>query len=159
MNHWNLAGWLEHSFFHVGEFAAGSTEAAVGPYRSTFAEVYSIGDATGTNPVSGSASWSGTMAGIDHSTHQSGELTNRVRGNATVTIDDFSSPRMDVAFTNIRDTATNAHHGDMTWTSLPLTGGTFRGDGLVGHFYGPNHEEVGGVFLRNQISGAFGATR
>ena len=119
----------------------------------------SLGDATGTNPVSGSATWSGAMTGLDHSTHQYGELTNRVRGDATITIDDFSSSKADVAFTNIRDTATGAHHGDMTWSSLPLTDGTFWGDGLVGHFYGPNHEEVGGVFLRNQISGAFGATR
>ena len=110
MSHWNLAGWLEHSFFHVGEFATRDETGGI----KTFAEMYSIGNVTGTYPVSGSATWSGAMTGLDHSTHQYGELTNRVRGDATITIDDFSSSKADVAFTNIRDTATGAHRGDMT---------------------------------------------
>ena len=29
----------------------------------------------------------------------------------------------------------------------------------MGQFYGPNAEEVGGVFYRNDINGAFGAKR
>ena len=32
-------------------------------------------------------------------------------------------------------------------------------DRISGQFYGPNHEEVGGVFERNMIVGAFGAKR
>ena len=50
----------------------------------------------------------------------------------------------------------------MTWENLPVRNGRF-GEGfddptIEGRFYGPNHEEVGGIFERNQIIGAFGAT-
>ena len=155
----NVVGWLRHSLFHVGEFAAGSTEHAVGPYTSTFSEIYSIGVWSGTNPTSGSATWTGSMAGIDHARRVLGELSHRVRGAATITIDDFSAPSVDVSFTRVVSTSTGEGQADMVWNDLPLTGGTFRGDELVGHFYGPNQEEAGGVFRRDQISGAFGATR
>ena len=37
--------------------------------------------------------------------------------------------------------------------------GTFRANGLDGRFYGPNHEEAGGVFERNQIAGGFTLVR
>lgn len=37
--------------------------------------------------------------------------------------------------------------------------GVFDGSGIQGCFYGPNHEEVDGVFLRDMISGSFGASR
>lgn len=32
-------------------------------------------------------------------------------------------------------------------------------DHIEGRFYGPNHEETGGVFERNNIASAFGAIR
>ena len=51
----------------------------------------------------------------------------------------------------------------MAWTGLALTDGGFEtgaaGDSISGRFYGPDHEEVGGVFERNRIVGAFGAAR
>ena len=46
------------------------------------------------------------------------------------------------------------------WNGLPIDdSGVFSGTGIQGRFYGPNHEEVGGVFLRDMISGSFGASR
>ena len=49
---------------------------------------------------------------------------------------------------------------DLSWSSVPLRSGTFRASGLVGHFYGPNHEEVAGIFNRDEIiTGGFGAKR
>ena len=37
--------------------------------------------------------------------------------------------------------------------------GAFQANGLDGRFYGPNHEEAGGVFERDRIIGAFSLTR
>ena len=50
----------------------------------------------------------------------------------------------------------------MNWTGIAVTGGAFAAASsgtIEGRFYGPDHEEVGGVFERNEILGAFGAAR
>lgn len=119
----------------------------------------SLGDATGTNPISGSATWTGAMVGADVSTTDTGG--NLIEGNAEITIADFSDPKVGVEFTNVRDIDASASRSDMTWSGIPLTAGSFDtgsdGNSIGGKFYGPNHEEVGGIFERNQIIGAFGA--
>ena len=77
---------------------------------------------------------------------------------------DFASSNLDVAITRIYDDEAN-RRTDIIWTDVPLgSGGSFGrgvsdGDKIEGTFYGPNHEEVGGVFERNNIVGAFGAKR
>jgi len=52
---------------------------------------------------------------------------------------------------------------DWTWEDLSLTDGAFQSGSstnrVQGRFYGPNHEEVGGAFERNQVLDAFGAAR
>ena len=40
-----------------------------------------------------------------------------------------------------------------------MRNGSFRASGLDGRFYGPNHEEAGGVFERSGITGAFSLAR
>lgn len=54
-------------------------------------------------------------------------------------------------------------YAPMTWDDVPVLGGRFSdgtgSNSLEGTFYGDNHEEVGGIFERNQIIGAFGASR
>lgn len=48
----------------------------------------------------------------------------------------------------------------IAWNGLPIDdAGVFGGAGIQGRFYGSDHEEVGGVFLKDSISGAFGASR
>ena len=59
--------------------------------------------------------------------------------------------------------------GDISWSDLAVTNGEFMGgapDGstrmegsIQGHFYGANHEEVGGVFQQGGFVGSFGAAR
>ena len=89
---------------------------------------------------------------------------------------------VDVAFTNIVLEDGGASVADMVWRGLPLQGRTFGtddvrfndGDGwylrdasfgagaqgsLYGRLYGPGHGEVGGVFHRDGIAGAFAAER
>ena len=100
----------------------------------------------------------------------------------------FEDLLVDVLFEDIEDTSTGGAHDDMRWDDILLSAtGTFKrrnenepsvlwGDPLFdraedlvnrlfsernidGQFYGPNHEEVGGVFLHYGIVGAFGAKR
>ena len=66
-------------------------------------------------------------------------------------------------FQRLRSRSRHGTFDDMNWEDIPLTSGSFQSgsgsDQISGQFYGPNHEEVGGVFERNQILGAFGAKR
>jgi hypothetical protein len=152
-----LGGWLDHSLFAV------QTEVAT---RGTINEVdvaglqagygYSIGNATGTNPVlADKATWRGGMVGASVG-------SGLVRGDATLTLD-VGQMAMDVTFTNIHNVDTGHSREDMTWGGLAVTNGTFgtgsQGDSIQGRFYGPNHEEVGGIFERARVVGAFGARR
>lgn len=101
-------------------------------------------------PLQGSATWTGDMVGLDSN--------NRlVRGGAALTIDDLSVPRVDVLLTPQSRQA-------MAWYDLAVLNGGFSNkrsasDYIRGEFYGPQAEEVGGVFERNGIVGAFGAER
>ena len=117
----------------------------------------SVGVESGSNPVSGSATWTGAMVGrvrVPHDAEQPGAL---VLGDSRLTFD-FQMNDIDVAFTDIRsDDGTS--YADLTWDNIPTENGRFGFEGVQGSFYGPHHEEVGGVFERNQIIGAFGASR
>ena len=152
-------GWLEHSYF--------ATEAG-GFEESGFAYVgsYSVGDATGTNPtgsVSENAMWEGVMVGADVSA--SPTRGHVIQGSVGVTVHFGAGSNIttDIAFTNIRDLDAGSGRSDMSWRAIPLTDGGFLigsvGNQIEGRFYGPNHEEVGGIFERNHIIGAFGAKR
>lgn len=125
---------------------------------------HSSGMATDTNPVDGSATWTGVMMG--------GRITRAatvgigVRGHATLTYD-FMNENIDVLLSNIQNSQPDVDgrqiYPNMTWHNLPVRDGRFGANfddpTLEGRFYGPNHEEVGGIFERNQIIGAFGAKR
>ena len=153
------AGWLEHNVFVAGHTTM--QEEGIGEVSVPFS--MSFGDATGSNPTSagGGATWSGVMAGSEFGAAASRVI--EVRGDADLTIADFADPRIGVAFTNIRDLATGAPRDDMTWSGIALTDGGFAmgsdGNSIQGSFYGPDHGEVGGVFERGLVFGAFGAKR
>ena len=98
----------------------------------------------------GTATWTGDMVGLDSN--------NRlVRGGASIRLVDFGDPRVDVALSPQARPV-------MVWRGLAVRDGGFRerravSDYIKGQFYGPRAEEVGGVFERNRIVGAFGALR
>ena len=101
-------------------------------------------------PVMGSATWEGTMVALD-------SANRPVRGGARLTIPDLARPAVDVELTPVG-------HAVLTWDALRVTNGGFaarasESDSIRGAFYGPAAQEVGGVFERNQLLGAFGATR
>ena len=156
-----LGGWLNKSVFAVTVNSIVSDVSDGVDLRGTgFAVAYSFGDATRTTPAFGNATWTGTMVGGD--TSLTASRGNRIMGDATLTFD-LSQSDIDVTFTNIRDIDAGRPHGPITWQNIPVTSGSFStgfiGNSIDGRFYGRNHEEVGGVFERNQIAGAFGAKR
>ena len=148
-----FGAWLEHTFFAAG---AGDIKDVETGERILFPLAFSAGDATGTNPVSGSASWAGAMIGADTSA-----TLATVRGHADLTVH-FAGSTVDVAFSSITDNAGQARP-NMEWSAIPMENGAFEtrtvGNSIEGVFYGPAHDEVGGVFERARIVGAFGAKR
>ena len=161
-------GWMRYSKFaaEINIITHGLVEA--GPYRRVltgqrYGVGVSIGQGNDTNPVDGNATWRGVMLG--GRIGETADFGDPVRGDATLTYD-FGSAHMDVAFTgirSIRDVEVPATYPDMTWQNLPVRDGRFGGGfddpTIEGRFYGPNHEEVGGIFQRNRIVGAFGGQR
>ena len=156
-------GWLTHSAFEVGVIASPSFASS----EVSAAMTISYGDGTGTNPSESTgmtATWTGVMASVDVS---AANRENFIHGEAMATVD-FVNSDMDLVFSNLvdlNDADRNSDLNDMDWTweNLSLTNGAFQsGSGMnqvEGQFYGPNHEEVGGTFERNQVLGAFGAAR
>ncbi|MCY3825055.1 MAG: hypothetical protein OXG62_14450 [Nitrospinae bacterium] len=184
-----LAGWIDHSFFLLKtpgiEVASEENRVSANYYAA-----YSIGNVIDSNPdvlAGGAATWSGMMVGI-----RIAEPDGFVKGDATITV---SNPQgnpgllVDVEFRNMKDERAGVHFDDVSWEGLALKGGSFgvvpvsdgEADasrhparrGISGRFYGPNHEEVGGLFSFrtsvaendrvggdiHDVSGVFGARR
>lgn len=162
LEHWSYGGWMDHTWFWVSATNVFVGEAlAPDAHEGVVVTGVSIGNDSGTRPISGAASWHGAMVGVES------EWLHDIQGAATVTVD-FEAAHADVSFTGIRNADTGAALPAMRWADLPIAAnGRFapprdvrgRGATLVGTFYGPAHEEVGGVFERDEIAGAFGARR
>ena len=120
-----------------------------------FAFPMSLGDGSGSNPLTGSASWTGAMAGVKVG---GSSLGTEVTGDATLTAN-LNASSLDLAFTNIAERGSGALSNDIRWQGVPMQSGSFQASGLDGRFYGPNHEEAGGVFERSGIAGAFSLAR
>ena len=147
-------GWMEFGAFLIargtieeGEFA----EVTVG-FASSF------GNSPNTVPAIG-ATWRGIVTGVDTSlTETQGHL---IQGQARIDLESLhGEPVVDVAFTDLYDLDTEEARESLLWQDVEVTPDGFTdGTSLDGRFYGPNHEEAGGVFERDHIIGAFGATR
>ena len=88
------------------------------------------------------------------------EFRNAIIGASTVRVD-LARMDADVQMTNVTDIDAHTRLPSFGWTGLPIqVDGTFgNGQTVMGSFYGPNHEEVGGIFTTRTLIGAFGATR
>ena len=189
-----FAGWMDHSFYLIETPREGMPPGGTAPVDRYY-RAYSAGHATGTDPGlsrGDAATWSGVMWGLLMTDPDLSGPDAFVRGDATVTVSSFQGNAdlmVDVAFTNIRHEATGAGLEDIHWDDLPLHSGSFginpvnadaaeisrhpASAGISGRFYGPNHEEAGGLFgrrvvtlndhaaagVRAEVSGAFGARR
>jgi hypothetical protein len=156
----------------------------VAPFLSHYQTTW-FGDASHSSPLTSpgdTATWSGVMSGVESSPSSgSGAF---LHGDSAVTVSGLlggAEISVEVAFTNIVNDDTGAGIGDMVWRGLPPQGREFGTDGvlfndgvgyfrdesfgataqgsLYGRLYGPGHEEVGGLFHRDGISGAFAGRR
>lgn len=117
----------------------------------------SFGASPGTTPTEiGGGVWKGALVGIDTRTRE------RIEGDAMIEIDDFASSDVDIALTGIEDASGRAR-ANRHWQNIPVVQGTFQARDMAGsiegRFYGSDHGEVGGIFERDQLLGAFGASR
>ena len=156
-------GWLEHSLF--GTQRTLFTNDGDPDKGGTIVTNYSLGFSTGENPsaTDGSARWEGLVLGRDM--RASASRGQAIRGDADVTVD-FAATGVttDVEFTDIVNIETGDLQNDMAWRGLAMDNGGFGrtdapDDTISGRFYGPDDEEVGGVFERDGIAGAFGGRR
>ena len=151
-------GWMDHSLFavrlQIDTYDGGSFVNWVTGYS------VALGDAPETNPSTGSFVWNGVMVGRN-SDIASSAVSNVVQGDAAISaeLSNLGDMSLDVEFSNIKDLNTGGSIADMTWTDLPVVGGSFESTTIEGSFYGPQHEEIAGVFERNLVVGAFGARR
>lgn len=131
-------GWLAHSYFEV-----------VVEEPTLRGDGYSLGNTIFTNPVE-SATYRGAMVA-----HERGRPGTPIYGGADLVFD--------AATSTLDMTLTPEGRGNLTWYDVPVSRGEFRVtdilNRMVGRFYGPDNEEAGGVFERNNLVGAFGASR
>ena len=153
-------GTMEHAAFGTGFYSYHDWERPDG-------EIWDFdilgtgfqGDVSGTRP-SGGATWAGRMVGYQ-SGLEAGE-ERFVQGGATVRVS-FQRDRVDVGFTNVASVDFRRDLEDFGFDDIRLgSDGTFVGsDGgpVQGAFFGPAHEEVAGMFYKNDIKviGSFGA--
>ena len=160
-------GWL-----HDGAFFVNRTVRDVGVHAGGLATVFdasAVGVANPTAPTAlrgMSGTWEGTMIGTDvGDTVTFGQF---VLGDATLVIEDFADPCVDVVFSNLHDLETGARLDSRNippWEGIPLNGGSFGEkpvasvDYIQGQFLGDNHAGVVGVFQRSEVVGSFGADR
>ena len=139
------------------------TSAFLGDERLFSATIYDDsriavqGTLAGSNPISGSAVWSGNVGAYDTrigaADDNRGLARTPITGDARIEVS-FGDATLDVDFTSFTQ-----GHGNMSWEDLALTGGAFDGGTIEGAFYGAGHQGAAGTFDRNNLRGAFGAVR
>ena len=155
-DHHRVAGWMTHSMFHLSAEIYRPSNPLHGHTESRLS-YYSIGDSTGANPT-GAFTWSGAAVAVDN--RQASATYGRVFiGNAMLDIDDASNPDLDVSISGLTRHDGTETLADVSWSDLTMTNGAFDQAGVRGYFYGPNAEEVTGVFLSSHSVGVFGAKR
>ena len=161
----NLGVWMEHSVF--GELVLFDENRLP---NATI--LYSFGDISEANPsgTAGELVWNGISYIIDKVEIEAGGNAHDLYhiGRVRVDIDDINSPAVDVEITNIMAlNSGESRLNPLMWTDIPLSadGIGFEDSGsattrtIFGTFYGDEHQEVGGIFNRDGLEGAFGAKR
>lgn len=149
----HYGAWLDHSAFET-TIARGMTRddtSVLAAYNLSF------GQHTGSAP-SENATWTGAMLG--HTRGQ--EAIHPLQGDATIGFD-FDAMTVNVSFANVTNLETGAEHPGGEFSDIGVSDGGFESRTATAHirgrFYGPAHEEVGGVFTYPTALGAFGARR
>ena len=156
----DYGGWMQHSFFTSAARIFTNEEDPDQGVVQIFATV--TGNAALTNPEV-EATWTGFVsarddtAGIDRDSY--------VTGDASLSVSIGEQVLADVYLTGMANVTTGQAYTDVVYEDMPVTDGQFsryhaEDDRLSGVFYGPAHEEVGGVFEHPQgLLGAYGGKR
>ena len=164
----DLGPWTDVSFHLRGDmddvsFGASSRNGLIQPWAHGQSPETNLAD---NQLLSGSASWAGRLLGF---TSESESLA----GAADLTIN-LATLRGQVDFTNLEHWSVNAapgsigsgqiwNDGDLRY-SVIVRGNTFNQTGgdtgeVTGAFFGAQHEGMGGVVERSDMSAGFGGTR
>ena len=156
----SYGGWMQHSFFASTVVLYKSDMDPDQGVVQTHGTV--TGYATNTNPKM-EATWTGFVSARDQSVAT--DLESVVTGAASLSVSIGEQVLADVYLTGMANATTGQAYTDVTYEDMPVKNGQFsryhaEDDRLSGTFYGPNHEEVGGVFEHPQgLLGAYGGTR
>ena len=166
----DLGPWLDTSTHVRGEFNVGNSSASFGvALRNGLGQPWATGPAPYTDladneELTGTASWSGQLLGLTPS-------AEAVAGDADLIVR-LATLDGDLDFTNLEawgagqapgPTGTTWGDGDLSY-GINVQGNTFARTGgdagaVTGVFFGPQHEGMGGVVQRTDLSAAFGGTR
>ena len=158
-----LGGWMEFSLFASrASLLTNEIDPDVGAVR---VGSYAFGSATGDDPtvMEGGATWQGFVVGRDVSATENLEAV--VEGEARVFVDmGPDSLQADVTFTDLLNSHTQQSYADIAWSDLAIAEGGFAqrdaaDDRITGRFFGPEQQEVAGIFERSGIAGAFGGVQ
>ena len=185
-SHRSLGGWMEHSFFLVEAMNAGRPSEFVWRTYSTGYSGNTNPDVSVSGAATWSGIMSGV---VTSQSRHAGSFVDGDAVLTVTDLESSSDASVDVEFSNIVHEDTGNELGNMTWKGLALNDGGFgagavvhdRGEGyfrengdrisgdqgifghffegIFGQFHGKNHEEVGGLFNRHGIAGAFAARR
>ena len=155
----SLGAWSDTSFHVRGDigdiaFGAASRNGLVQPWAHGPSSATNLAD---NQALSGSVSWSGRLLGM---TSDSEPLIGDTRLNINI-----GTLRGQIDFTDLEyvDSRTIWNDGDLSY-SIIVRGNTFTQTGgdageVTGAFFGSNHEGMGGVVERNDMSAGFGGRR
>ena len=149
----HYGAWLDYSAFET------SIASAMKPDNVNVLAAYNIsfGQRTDTAPQ-GNATWEGMMLG--HTRGQ--DAIHALQGEATIDFK-FDAMTVDVSFSNVTFVESGEDGPGVAFSDVPVSNGAFTNRTatahIAGRFYGPAHEEVGGVFTYPTALGAFGARK
>ena len=153
-----FAGWIDGSVFF------GTTQIQIGATNPEYRFIaHTAGVPASGNPSAAGSETSATWEGATVAVRKADGTF--LHGDARIILVDFTAPdiEVEVHLEDLRDiNARTLDSNSFSWENLDLNNGVFEGGGQIqvkGRFFGENHEEVGGWFNSNEISGAFGGTR
>ena len=156
----SYGGWMEHSFFASTVVLY---KADIDPDQGVIQTYGTInGNATNTNPEV-EATWTGFATARDHNI--ASDLESVVTGDASISVTIGTQVLANVHLTGLSNITTGQAYTDMIFENMPVEDGQFSryhadNNRLSGAFYGPEHEEAGGVFDHPEgLVGAYGGAR
>ena len=153
-------GWMDHSLFASTVLLYKSDLDPDQGVIQAFATV--TGNTTNTNPLM-EATWTGFVSARDDAVNP--DLASYVTGDARISVRIGDQVMADVHLSDLANVSTGQTYSDVLFDDLVVTDGQFAryhadDDRLSGVFYGPNHEEVGGVFESTEgLLGSYGGRK